>query len=506
MNDALFKNLKGAHLILIAFILALSNFMVVLDGTIANVSVPHIAGSLGSSYTQGTWVITSYAVAEAISIPLTGWLAGRFGAVKTFSIGLLGFTIFSVLCGLSTSLEMLIFNRVGQGLFGGPIMPLSQMLLVRIFSAEKQSQAIGLWAMTTVIGPILGPILGGMLSDNFSWHWIFFINLPIGILCVFAAFKWMKSMETPTEKLAIDVGGLILLVIWVVALQLMLDLGHQYDWFESPFIIGCAIITFLGLTVFMIWELTQRNSIVNIRIFRHRGFTVSVLALAFGFGAFFGSLVLLPQWLQINLQYTATWAGYITATIGIGSLIMSPIVAYLVTKIDQRILAFFGLLLLGVGAFMRTFWSNDADFLFLTLPQIIQGFALPFFFIPLSNMALTAVQPEELASAVGLMNFLRTIAGAIGASIVVTLWDNNTKVSRSGLSGHVQTEEAQRLFAQQGTDVHSALIYVSGLVDKETTTLSSNYVFLLITMVFIFAALLIWLTPKSNQVFKGLGH
>ena len=289
-----FDELKGGRLIFAAFVLALANFMVVLDMTIANVSVPHITGSLAVSSSQGTWVITSYAVAEAICVPLTGWLTGRFGAIRVFVISLIGFTSFSVLCGLSTSLEMLIFCRIGQGLFGGPIMPLSQMLLLRIFPPEKQSQAMGMWAMTTVVGPILGPILGGSISDNLSWHWIFFINIPVGIFCALAALRLLKPVETAIAKLKIDTVGLFLLIIWIGALQLMLDLGHEHDWFNSGMIWILALTTVIGLITFIIWELTEQHPIVDIRIFRYRGFTLSVLALALGFGAFFGSIVLIP--------------------------------------------------------------------------------------------------------------------------------------------------------------------------------------------------------------------
>jgi MFS transporter, DHA2 family, multidrug resistance protein len=504
--DTAMSDLKGGRLILAAFVLALANFMVVLDMTIANVSVPHITGSLAVSASQGTWIITSYAVAEAICVPLTGWLAGRFGAVRTFGVSLLGFTVFSVLCGLSTSLEMLVFCRIGQGLFGGPIMPLSQMLLMRIFPVEKQSQAMGMWAMTTVVGPILGPILGGTISDNFSWHWIFFINIPVGIFCALAALRLLKSAETPTNKLKIDMGGLFLLVLWIGALQLMLDLGHEYDWFNHPAITIMAITAFVGLIVFTIWELTERHPIVNIRIFQYRGFTISVLALAFGFGAFFGSIVLIPQWLQINLGYTATWAGYLTATMGFGSLTMSPIVAKLATKYDARALASFGLMILGGVTLMRAFWTTDADFMALAIPQILQGFAVPFFFIPLSNIALGAVKPEEMASAAGLMNFLRTMAGAIGASLAVTIWDDHAKLSRSDLVGNLHVEETQNVLMQNGFSAQSALGYISSLVDKEASTLSANHVFLVLAMVFIFAGLIIWLCPKPKQGASSAGH
>ncbi|UNW06469.1 MULTISPECIES: DHA2 family efflux MFS transporter permease subunit [Acinetobacter] len=499
-----YGNLTGGKLMLAAFVLALANFMVVLDMTIANVSVPHITGSLAVSSSQGTWVITSYAVAEAICVPLTGWLAGRFGSVRLFGVCLLGFTIFSILCGISTSLEMLVFCRIGQGLFGGPIMPLSQTLLLRIFPPEKQSQAMGMWAMTTVVGPILGPILGGTISDNLSWHWIFFINIPVGLFCGLAALKLLKPAETETNALKIDKGGLFLLILWIGALQLMLDLGHEHDWFSSSFISTLAVLAIVGLIIFTIWELTERHPIVDIRIFRYRGFTFAVLSLAFAFGAFFSSIVLIPQWVQINLGYTATWAGYLTATMGFGSLLMSPIVAKMATKYDQRILASFGLTLLAVVTLMRAFWTTDADFMALAWPQILQGFAVPFFFIPLSNMALASVQPQEMASAAGLMNFLRTMAGAIGASIAVTIWDDHSKVARSELVGKLNVEETQNTLMAQGMSSDSALGYISSLVDKEALTLSANHLFLILAMVFIFAALIVWLAPRPKAGVGGM--
>ncbi|WPC35483.1 DHA2 family efflux MFS transporter permease subunit [Acinetobacter sp. YWS30-1] len=499
-----YGNLTGGKLMLAAFVLALANFMVVLDMTIANVSVPHITGSLAVSSSQGTWVITSYAVAEAICVPLTGWLAGRFGSVRLFGVCLLGFTIFSILCGISTSLEMLVFCRIGQGLFGGPIMPLSQTLLLRIFPPEKQSQAMGMWAMTTVVGPILGPILGGTISDNLSWHWIFFINIPVGLFCGLAALKLLKPAETETNALKIDKGGLFLLILWIGALQLMLDLGHEHDWFSSSFISTLAVLAIVGLIIFTIWELTERHPIVDIRIFRYRGFTFAVLSLAFAFGAFFSSIVLIPQWVQINLGYTATWAGYLTATMGFGSLLMSPIVAKMATKYDQRILASFGLTLLAVVTLMRAFWTTDADFMALAWPQILQGFAVPFFFIPLSNMALASVQPQEMASAAGLMNFLRTMAGAIGASIAVTIWDDHSKVARSELVGKLNVEETQNTLMAQGMSSDSALGYISSLVDKEALTLSANHLFLILAMVFVFAALIVWLAPRPKAGVGGM--
>ncbi len=492
------SELTGTKLLLAAFVIALSNFMVVLDMTIANVSVPHITGNLGVSTSQGTWIITSYSVAEAICVPLTGWLASRFGTVRVFVTGLIGFTSFSFLCGISTSLEMLVICRIGQGLFGGPLMPLSQALLMRIFPPHQHSQAMGLWAMTTVLGPILGPILGGTISDNLSWHWIFFINLPVGIICALASLKLLKSAETDTAVMRIDKVGLGLLVFWIASLQLMLDLGHDRDWFNNGWILLLGLMAIVGFIIFVIWELTDTEPVVNLAVFRHRGFAVSVVALALGFGAFFGSIVLIPQWLQINLGYTATMAGYLTATMGFGSLTMSPVVAKLSTKYDQRALASFGLLLLGVVTLMRAFWITDADFMSLSIPQILQGFAVPFFFIPLSNIALAAVLPTEIASAAGLMNFLRTIAGAIGASIAVTIWDDHAKVARSDLVGNLHPQMVQNTLMQQGLSEQGSLAYIANMVQTEALTLAANHVFLLFSGVFILAGLMIWISPKPK--------
>jgi len=504
-NATPFAELTGGRLLLAAFVIALSNFMVVLDTTIANVSVTHISGDLAISTSQGTWVITSYAVAEAICVPLTGWLAGRFGSVRIFVACLIGFTAFSLLCGLSNSLEMLVFCRIGQGLFGGPLMPISQALLMRIFPPEKHAQAMGLWAMTTVVGPILGPILGGWISDNLTWHWIFFINLPVGIICALAAIRVLAPAETPTTQLKIDGMGLGLLILWIAALQLMLDLGHDRDWFNNGMIVVLGLIAAIGFVVFLIWEYTDKHPVVDIRIFRHRGFSIATLTLAFGFAAFFGSIVIIPQWLQSNMGYNATWAGYLTAMMGFGSLTMSPIVAKLASKFDARLLASFGFVLMSGVTLLRAFWNNEADFMALALPQIIQGFAVPFFFIPLSNLALGSVLPQEIASAAGLMNFVRTMAGALGTSLAVTIWDDHSKIARSEMVSSLHSEGTVRALEASGMS-HSTIVgTIANLVDKEALTISVNHVFLIFTLVFLVGAILIWFSPRAKGNVEG-GH
>jgi MFS transporter, DHA2 family, multidrug resistance protein len=499
--------LKGVSLILAGVVLALTNFMVVLDTTIANVSVPHIAGSLGISGSQGTWIITSYAVAEAVCVPLTGWLAGRFGTVRTFTFGMIGFGVFSTLCGLSTTLGMLVACRIGQGLCGGPLMPLSQTLLMRIFPPQQRAQAMGVWAMTTVVAPILGPILGGTISDSWSWHWIFFINIPVAAACAFGATRLLSKVETPTSMLRVDRIGLMLMLLWIGALQIMLDLGREHDWFNDRTIVVLGLIALVGFLVFVAWEATEKQPIVDLRVFRHRGFTVSVVSLAFAFGTFFSSAVIIPQWLQTSMGYTATYAGYATAFTGVAAVIMSPIVAKLSTKADPRALVCFGILWLGVTSLLRVHWNSQADFWSLAFPQMLQGIGMPFFFIPLTTLALGSVRPEETASAAGVMAFLRTMAGAIATSISTTAWDDSARTSRSELVSKLNTDDTVNALTAQGFSLDQARNVIAQLVDKEAFALATSHIFLISAGVFVAAAMIIWLTPRPKRaVGMGAAH
>jgi MFS transporter, DHA2 family, multidrug resistance protein len=491
--------LSGWRLLLTGFALALANFVVVLDVTIANVSVPHIAGGLAISPTQGTWVITSYSVADAISVPLTGWLAARFGTVRWFTMSLIGFGFFSFLCGVSRSLEMLVVFRILQGLSGGPLMPLTQALLLRVFPKNMAAAAMGLWAMTTVCAPIAGPILGGTISDNWSWPWIFFINLPIVGFCIFIAMRMVRPFETQTARTGIDIVGLILLVVWVGAFQLMLDTGRENDWFESSFVIAMALIAVVGFAAFVIWELGEKDPIVDIRVFRHLGFTVGTIAVALGFGAFFASVVLTPLWLQQVVGYSATDAGYATAFVGVFAVIMSPVAARLIGKIDLRITICAGISWLGVMSLLRANWTTDSDFWQLAMPQLLQGVGMPFFFIGLTALALSAVKPSETTSAAGIMSFVRTLCGAIGTAMATTAWDNASRISRSDMVGRLNGGDATMAsLTAKGMSTDQARAVIDRLVDAQSATVGAVHVFLLAFAVFMFAAAIIWIAPKSK--------
>lgn len=495
-----FAPLKGMALVLAGIVLALSNFMVVLDTTIANVSVAHIAGSLGISASQGTWIITSYAVAEAICVPLTGWLAMRFGTVRTFIYGMIGFGLFSFLCGVSSSLEMLVLFRIGQGLCGGPLMPLSQTLLMRIFPREQQGQAMGLWAMTTVTAPILGPILGGTISDSWSWHWIFFINIPVVAICAWAAMRSLKTAETPTLKVRVDSIGLALMVMWIGAFQIIIDIGREHDWLQDNTVVVLAIIAVIGFAIFMAWELTEKNPIVDLRVFRHRGFTAAVLSLSLGFGTLFAAIVLIPQWLQINLGYTATDAGYVTAWMGVAAVLMSPVVGALMNRVDARVLVTFGILWLAMTSVLRSQWTTDADFWTLAIPQMLQGIAMPFFFIPLTTIALASVRPEETASAAGVMSFLRTLAGAVGTSIAMTMWTNNIVYARNDIVGTMNGDDTVQALQGMGMSAQQSAGIIEQMVQRESLTLAMNHMFLISAAAFVFAALAVWAAPRPERM------
>jgi DHA2 family multidrug resistance protein len=491
--------LRGGALVLAGFLLAVGNFMVVLDMTIANVSVPSIAGGLAVAPNQGTWVITSYSVAEAIVVPLTGWLAQRFGAVRVFVVGMVGFGICSALCGLAPSLGFLVAFRVMQGLCGGPIMPMSQTLLTRIFPPQHRAQAMGLWAMTTVVAPIAGPILGGVLCDTAGWQWVFYINVPVAAVCGFFAWRMLTSQETATERRPIDYVGLALLVLFVGALQIMLDRGKELDWFGSPFIVILAIVAVVAFAAFLIWELTDQHPIVDLRVFRHRGFTGAVITIGITYGAFFSSIVLVPLWLQTNMGYTATWAGLTTALGGLLAVVFSPIVPRLMGRFDARALVSFGVAFLGIVAFVRSHFASNADYWTISMTFVAQGVAMPFFFIPTTQIALASVLPQETASAAGLSNFLRTLSAAFSAAIITTLWDNGATRNHVSMAGALNDPTGLKsTLAHAGLSPAQALAQIEGLTQSQAVMLATDQMFLIMTVAFLLAAAVVWLAPKPH--------
>jgi MFS transporter, DHA2 family, multidrug resistance protein len=499
--------LTGPVLIVAGFVLAMANFMAVLDTTIVNVALPNVAGALGASPNEGTSVITFFAVAEAITIPLTGWLAQRFGSVKVFVISMAGFAIASALCGLAQSLPMLIAFRILQGLFAGPMMPLSQALLMQIVPSKHQTTALGFWTMTVIVAPIVGPLLGGSIADNIGWEWAFYINVPVAAFSVFAAWRILSPHETKTRKTPIDFLGLALLITWVSALQYVLDVGKEKDWFASgevTTIMGVAIAAFAA---FVIWELTDPHPIVDLKIFRNTGFSIATGVISLTFGLFFSTMVLVPLWLQTNMGYTATWAGNLTAFNGILGVVISPIVARLMGKYDARILAFIGLVGMALVMGARAMFTPQISFGGMVPVQLAQGAFMPLFFIPLMAIALGEIKQSEMAAASGLLTFARILAGAIAASIVTTSWENEATRMRAIVVGGMDNGGAAvDAMTANGMGHTQALTAVDAMIHNQAVMLATNQMFAVMAPAVLCASALLFFTRKPAGRAAPGGH
>ena len=500
--------LHGSALVLGTLALSLATFMNVLDSSIANVSLPAISGDLGVSPNQGTWVITSFGVANAISVPLTGWLTQRFGAVRLFTLSVLLFVVSSWLCGLAPTLELLVAARVLQGLVAGPMIPLSQTLLLASYPRAKAGMALALWGMTTLVAPVVGPLLGGWITDNVSWPWIFYINVPVGLFAAFLTWSIYRERETPTKKLPIDSIGLALLVVWVGALQIMLDKGKELDWFHSGQIQLLAVVAAVGFLVFVIWELGDEHPVVDLRLFGRRNFVFGATTLSIAYGLFFGNVVLLPLWLQQYMGYTATAAGMALAPVGVLAILLSPLVGKNVARFDPRVMATFAFVMFSVVLSMRANFTTQTDFGTIMIPTVLQGAALAFFFIPLTTLTLSGIKPERIAAAAGLSNFVRITAGAMGTSISTTIWEDRATlhhqhlVEQLGQGSAVASETVARMTAA-GFSPEQAWAQINRMIDQQAFTRAADDIFLASAVCFILLIGSIWLTRRPPRVSGG---
>jgi MFS transporter, DHA2 family, multidrug resistance protein len=495
--------LSGAMLAFGTVALSLATFMNVLDTSIANVSLPAIAGDLGVSPDQGTWVITSFAVANGISVPLTGWLTRRFGQVKLFTAAIVLFVIASMLCALAPTLSVLIIARVFQGAVAGPMIPLSQALLLASYPKNRAGMALAMWSITTLVAPVVGPVLGGWITDNISWPWIFYINVPVGIGAALATWAIYHKRETPTAKVPVDAMGLGLLVIWVGAMQVMLDKGKDLDWFNSSAIVTLACVAIAGFVIFLIWELTEEHPIVDLSLFRMRNFTVSTIAMLFAYGLFFGNVVLLPLWLQQYMGYTATLAGWVLAPVGFLAIVLSPVVGRISDRVDPRILVTISFAIFALVLFMRAHFNTDATIGTLMLPTVIQGAGMAAFFIPLVSISLSGMTPERIPAASGLFNFARITAGAFGTSITTTIWDRRATLHHAQLverlsAGDPTTAQALGALHAGGLSTDQSYAMINRLVDAQAFMLSADDIFYVSGLLFLGLIFLVWLARRPQ--------
>ncbi len=490
--------LSGATLALGTIALSLATFMNVLDTSIANVSIPAISGDLGVSPNQGTWVITSFGVANAISLPLTGWLTQRYGQVKLFVTSVLLFVLASFLCGLAPSLELLIAFRVLQGAVAGPMIPLSQTILLSSYPRAKAGSALAVWSITTLVAPVVGPLLGGWITDNIAWPWIFYINVPVGLAAAGAAWAIYRHRESPTRRAPIDGIGLGLLVLWVGALQVMLDKGKELDWFGSGQIVVLAVVAALGLALFVVWELTAEHPVVDLTLFARRNFWTSSLAMSLAYGLFFGNVVLLPLWLQQYMGFTATEAGMVLAPVGLLAILLTPIVGKTVHKVDPRWFTTAAFAVFALVMLMRSQFNTSVDVRTLMIPTLVQGAAMAVFFIPLVTLSLSGLPPDRIPAASGLFNFTRITAGSFGTSIATTLWDQRASLHHAQLAEKLTVYDPSAMQAlgalqQGGSTAAQAQAALNRMVDQQAYMLGVNDLFYVSAILFVLLIGVVWL-------------
>ncbi len=502
------KPLYGYKLALGTLALALGSFMNVLDMSIANVALPTIAGDFAVSPTQGTWVITSYAVSEAIFLPLTGFLSKRIGEVRQFLFATILFVIASMLCGLATSFEILVLARILQGIVGASMIPLSQALLMKSFPPAKRGMALGIWATTTVVAPVLGPLIGGWLTDNLVWRWAFYINLPFGVLSTVLVYWLFGAPKPARSKEKIDLLGIALLISAVSSMQVALDKGSELDWLSSPFIACLAVISCVSWVAFILWELGEEHPIVDLRIFKLINFRMSAICLGLGSFAFYIYIVIGPLWLQTQLGYTAFNAGKVMAITGILALFCGPLFGANIHRVDARIIASIGFLAMAIGCWMAAGFTTGVDEKTLMMARIIMGVGIAGFFMPMSAISMSQLKGHQIASGTGISNFLRNVGASVGTAVSTTLWQDNAIRHHENLVQNVQLgNPAYVQFSNQAAQLGMTEMqkngYIDNLVTSQAYMLSTNQLMLMATLILIILMPLIWLSKPPFGASKA---
>jgi MFS transporter, DHA2 family, multidrug resistance protein len=498
-----------------------ATFMEVLDTTVVNVSLPHIAGSMSATVEEGTWTLTSYLVANAIILPMTGWLARQFGRKRLLMAAIIGFTVSSFMCGLAPNLASLIIFRIIQGASGGTMQPLSQSIMLEAFPPEERGKAMAAWAVCVVTAPILGPVVGGWLTDTYSWRWVFYINIPIGIISLIMAKLFVFDPHYLKKKSeSVDYWGISMLALGMAALQIMLDKGQQEDWFSSNMITVLTTIAVVCLLAFIIYEFFVKHPILDLRVFRDRSYAVGVFMMTtIGF-VLYGSLVLLPIILQTLLGYPSLQAGIAMAPRGFGSLLCMPIVGLTMNRVGARKYLVAGIALCALTLFWFGELNLSAGYWDFFWPQFVQGISMSFLFVPMTTIAMDAIPREEMGNATSIFNLMRNIGGSIGIATAATMLERNRQLYTNVLGAHInpyalQTQQmlnqARSAMMAAGADPASAAqkaqAMIFGVVQRQATMLSFINVFRLFGALFLILVPFIWLTkpPRTKKAEMG-GH
>ena len=476
---------------------SLVTFMMVLDYSIANIAIPYISGDLAVSNEQGTYVITSFAVGNAIGLILTGWLTRRIGQIKLITISTGLFTIWSALCGTSGSLTMLVFNRFLQGLVSGPIVPLSQSLLLSYGTKESRARDLSFWSTIVITAPVVGPIMGGYISDYYHWSWIFYINIPVGILCMAVFWIMMRERETRTDHTPVDLIGILLLSFGVAALQIFLDKGQNWDWWRSHLIQILAATTIISFTYLIIQELSHKNPFIELRLFKIPSFALSMFCLCISYGVYFGTVVLVPLWLQEFMNYSAEKAGLAVAALGIAPILLSFTTPFFVKRIGNTATLAMGFVFFAVACFYSAFFTTDVDLNHIAFARFLFGFGFVYYISPLFGISTEDIPNKDLPMAMGIFHFFRSMVGGIGTSVFTTLWIRRTYFHHERI-GEMLTPFNP--ITPQPQDLPS-LALLNNALDQQAAMLAINETFYL--MAWLFTALLLllifWLFKKDRK-------
>ena len=499
---------------LIAVSVMFATFMEVLDTTVVNVSLPHIAGNLSASIEEATWVLTSYLVANAIILPMTGWLASMFGRKRLLMLSVIGFTAASFLCGLAPTLGTLILFRILQGATGGALQPLSQAVLLEAFAPQDRGKAMGFWALGIVVAPILGPVLGGWLTDNYSWRWVFYINIPVGIASI--VMTKLYIFDPPylrSENRTVDYWGIGMLTVGIGALQIVLDKGQQEDWFESRLITTLAVLSAVTLVALVWHELTTDDPIVDLRVLKARSYAVGVFLMTVVGFVLYGSMVLLPVMLQTVLGYPPLQAGIAMAPRGIGSFFMMPLTGMMTGKFDPRKLLTSGLVVGGVTLLWLSRLNLQAGYWDVFWPQLLQGVGMSLLFVPLTTIAMDPIPREKMGYATSLFNLMRNIGGSIGIAATGTMLARHNQSTTAMLVANVtpydpasqsMLYQLRAAFMAAGADAvtagNRAYAALFGLVQRQATMVSFVGIFQLMGIVFfaLIPLVLLMKRPKAR--------
>ncbi len=490
-----------------------ATFMEVLDTTVVNVSLPHIAGSLSASIDEATWALTSYLVANAIILPMTGWLASRFGRKNLLMLSVVGFTTASFLCGLAPTLGTLIVFRILQGATGGALQPLSQAVLLEAFKPEDRGKAMGFWGLGIVVAPILGPVLGGWLTDSYSWRWVFYINIPVGIASI--VMTKLYIFDPPylrNENRRIDYWGIGMLAVGIGALQIVLDKGQEEDWFSSHMITVLAVISAATLIALVVHELTTDDPVVDLRVFKERSYAVGVFLMTVVGFVLYGSMVLLPIMLQTVLGYPPLQAGIAMAPRGIGSFFMMPLTGLMTGRFDARKLLTSGLMVGGLTLIWLSKLNLQAGYWDIFWPQLIQGVGMSLLFVPLTTVAMDPIPRERMGNATSLFNLMRNIGGSVGIATTGTMLSRTQQATTSMLGANVTLYDhaSRATFAQvragfmaAGADPYTATnrAYAAmfGMVQQQATMVSFVGIFQILGFLFVALVPLVLLMKRPRR-------